>query len=249
MQSVQQDISATDRVDADLVEYRAVSVMAIVGLVLALCSAAGFGHPVFWTVAVVAVILNLVALRRIAEHSPPLLGRTAALVGLAVALTLGAAAPTQYFVSAARSRQEARQLGRLWLEAITNHNPELAVELEQPPGARLGPEEDLRANYRDEPAAAKGLREFSERPLVEVISAAGQNSRIQYLETLSHQVTLQKERIKSLWRVTYNQGNEPKSVYVQLVLVRELVAPRRVWQWRVEGSGFAADPRAPAPSM
>jgi hypothetical protein len=240
MHGAQQNIVVADRADADLVEYRAVSITALIGLLVALLSVAGFGHPVLWAVPFMAVIVNLVALRRIAQHSPRLLGRGAALVGLAVALALGAAAPTRYLVSAARSRHEARQLAELWLQALAKHNRELALELEQAPQSRLPPDEDLRANYRDEPAAAKALREFADRPLVRAIGAAGDAATFEYLETQVQQVTLQKERIKSLWRVTYDQDGKPMSFLVQLTLVRELRDPRRVRQWTVERSGFAS---------
>jgi hypothetical protein len=246
MPGVQQDIPATHHAEADLVEYRAVSVTALLGLLLGFSSAAAFGHPIFWAVPVVGVFLNLLALRNIANHSPPLLGRGAAIVGLALSLALGAAAATQYSVSAARSRHEAQQLGRLWLEALANHNPELALELEQLPPGRLAPGEDLRLNYRDEPVAAKALGEFTDRPLIAAMIAAGPDAQIQYLETALHQVTLHKERIRSRWRVTYERAGEPTTFYVQILLTRELLAPRRVWEWRVEKSDFAAGPSVPA---
>src|SRR5262249_54395616 len=151
MPGVQQDISPRDRIDADLAEYRAVSALAIVGLFLGIASACAFGHPVFWIVPIAAALINVAALKRIAAEAPRLVGRRAALCGLALALLIGAAAPTQFYVSAARGRSEARQVGQLWIEALTHNNPELALELEQDPSGRLPAGDDLRSNYRDEP--------------------------------------------------------------------------------------------------
>ena len=75
MPGVQQDISPMDRVEADLAEYRAVSATAIVGLLLGIASVSAFGHPIFWVVPILAVLINGAALRRIAHESPRLVGR------------------------------------------------------------------------------------------------------------------------------------------------------------------------------
>ena len=138
---------------------------------------------------------------------------------MTLALLLGAAAPTQFFVSAAHRPWRGRtQFGRLWLEALTHNNAELALELEQPPDHRLPAGEDLRANYRDEPSAAKALREFLEKPLPQALIAAGPAAQVEYVATQSHQYTLHMERVKSLWKVTYEKDGQPDAFGVQLIL-------------------------------
>ncbi len=222
MQGTQQDLMARDPREAELNEYRAVSASAILGLILALVSLAAFGHPVLWCLPVVAAIVNLLALARIASQAPRLLGRSIALLGLSLSLAIGAAAPTHHWASNLRIRHEAQHVVRTWLDDVRQHRLEAAVELMLEPYRRLLPTDDPISFYRDEPRALAALRELAERPLINAIAALGMDSQVRYLETSAYQKTLHKERVVSLWAVTYKAEGNLKTILVRASVERDL---------------------------
>ncbi len=79
--------------------YRTVSASAIFALVLGLFSAVAFAHPLLWALPLVAAGLAIAALVRIAQQPHELIGRKAALIGLAAAVLFGSAAISYSFVA------------------------------------------------------------------------------------------------------------------------------------------------------
>jgi hypothetical protein len=231
MQGIEQDSLTRDYREAELHEYQAVSAGALFGLFLAVVSAAAFAHPVLWFLPVVAALANLLALARIASQAPRLLGRPVALFGLVLSLILGAAAPSYYAASGFRTRHEAQFVARQWLDDVRHHRLEAAAELMLEPFNRLPAGEDPVTNYRDEPRAMRALRELSERPLVVAIEAIGAESQVHYLDTIFHHITPFKERVSSLWALTYKDDGKLKSILVRASLERDKKGPtgRNFW--------------------
>lgn len=228
--------------ESELHEYRAVSASAVFGFVASLISATALIHPVLWTLPCVAAIINLVSLARIHSQAPRLVGRTLALVGLSLSLVVAAAAPTNYLASNLRTRYEARHVMQAWLDDVRQHRLEAAVELMLPPATRLPPGDDPVLYYRDEPRALKALRELAERPLVQAIEKIGMNSQVRYLETQGHNYNPFKERIVSVWAVTYKEHDELKTVLVRASLERDARGPRGTDFWWITKVDLVTSP-------
>ena len=78
----------SDPQDTEMAEYRAVSGLAVCGLLVALLALVALIHPACWIVPPVAILLCLAALIRIANEDLALVGRKAALAaGLATMLS------------------------------------------------------------------------------------------------------------------------------------------------------------------
>ena len=238
----EQKTVVTDRVDPTLLEYRAVSVAALVGLLLALASAAAFWHPVLWSLPLIAVIVNSFALRRISQDSPRLVGRAAALSGLALAVAVGVAAPTRHFGLQARAEYEARKLVQSWFDALKNQGFDQAFELTLEVLERQPTREDRRAFYANEPKARNALRAFSTDAVVRAIAELGDAAQVRFLETRRYHATPYKERVWSLWAVTYEQQGRPTSFLVQAEAERDITSPRRVRQWKITAFNLVERP-------
>ena len=244
MQGAKQDSVVADAHQAELIEYRAVSVAALLGLLLALISPVSFGHPVLWSLPLVAVIVNLFALGRISQHAPVLLGRGIALAGLAISLAIGAAAPTQYVLGEARVRYETRQLAEYWFDSVRQRRFEPALELLQEPWKRQPPGENIAAHYRDDAKSAIALRDFADGPLVRALATLGPDAHIRYLQTAVHHTNPFKERVASLWAVTYKEDGNLKSFMVRVSLERDAKAPRLVNMWWIKSVDLIEQPPA-----
>jgi hypothetical protein len=244
MPGIEQQRASEQHYESELHEYRAVSAGAVFGFVASLASAAAFVHPILWCLPCAAAIINLLALARIQSQAPRLIGRTLALTGLSLSLALGAAASTNYVTSNQRARYESRHVVRTWLDNVRQRRLESAMELMIPPENRLSPSDDPVPFYRDEPRALNGLRELSERPLVQTLETIGMNSQVRYLETQGHHVNPFKERVISLWAVTYKEKDELKSILIRASLERNAKGPRGTEFWTLTNADLA--PTLPA---
>ena len=81
----------------DELPYRSVSSLAVLSLVLGLLSVTALTSPGAWLVPLPAALCAVWALHRIRQRPDELLGRKAALAGLALALSFGCWAPARYF--------------------------------------------------------------------------------------------------------------------------------------------------------
>jgi len=222
----------------DIVEYRAISATAIVGIVLAVVSVITFAHPVFWIVPVVAVVVCLVALWQIARHAPELIGRRAAIIGLALSIVLGIAAPTRHFILVVRSRFEARQLALFWLNAVRQHDLKQAVEFMRDVSVqKLSGEED-EVIEREGPMGPRARGPLPITQVVRAIEELGESAEIRYIDVEEQTASSSNEKIVSLWEVSAQHDGKPKSMRVRLWVDRNARAPRSVREWRVASAQF-----------
>ncbi len=81
--------------DADIVEYRALCVLAVAALILGLASPLAVVDPLLWTVPICGTIVSAAALWRIARNSS-LTGRRLALAGLWLSVVFAVAGPVDW---------------------------------------------------------------------------------------------------------------------------------------------------------
>ncbi|MBI2823876.1 MAG: hypothetical protein HYX69_04190 [Planctomycetia bacterium] len=242
MSELQDQRPAPSGWDGEWGQYRAISALAVAGVLAALVSILAFWHPILWVLPAAAVIVNVLALRRIARSAPELIGRGVALAGLGLALVLAAAAPTRYFVWQWRSRLEARDLALRWFEALREGHPAKAVHMILAPNAPLSGSDDLWAYYRGAPDGPQYVRTFASEPAVRAILALGPAAHVRPLGTEEHYTTNMTERLTSLFAVTYDRAGKPSTFLVRILLERKLEAAHRTNQWRLLKASFVDAP-------
>jgi hypothetical protein len=220
--------------DADEVaEYRNVSALAIVGLVFGLMSPLCFASPLFMAIPLFGVAISVLALRRIAASDGALVGRWAAIAGLVLAvLSASAAISREQIISTIRTRQAAA-LGRDWLELLLQGDTEKAF--------RLTVAGNRRSPQPPEPMAPAPTKtpydEFLEHPIIPQLAAAGANSQVRYLETLSFEPQARRQfLITQRFVVTPDQtaaDGHAHPIEVSLTLQRSQLATERQSRWLV----------------
>lgn len=216
------------------VAYRSVSVKAVVGLVLGAFSALALIHPLLWIVPAAAVALSLLALREIGLDDNRLVGRGAALAGLAVALFFGTAAAGAYYARRAMAIDEARQTADIWFDRLQHDEPHRAHQLSLPPNERFPIDEpNLWEAYRGLPKMSAGLTEFVEKPAVAALLKLGPRAKVRFYSTEGYATGGKLEGVKMLYAVTYGEGQRPRTFFVQLAVVRRADAPAGQNPWYV----------------
>jgi len=154
-------------------DYHAVSALAVVGLLCGLAAATAILSPALWIVALLGVLLNVLALARIAREAPALIGRKAALVGLILSVFFGAVAMTDWYTYSELINREARQFAALWFDSLRDHEPQKAHQLTRPASTRRPFDEKLWDLYFDGSEPREDLKAYLERPEVRTLLDLG----------------------------------------------------------------------------
>jgi hypothetical protein len=162
-------------------EYRTLSVLAVVSLVIGLASPLCFAAPLARTIPLVGMAIALVALRQIAVSGGTLAGRWAAMTGLALSTASLLAVLSYGQVMRYLYVQQADEFGRNWLATLQSGDTRRAFRLTsagaqpEPPASDLGP-----------PKTKNPYDEFLDNPLIQRLTQVGAGGQIQLEDTYSY---------------------------------------------------------------
>jgi hypothetical protein len=121
--------SLPEHPDPDLIGYRPVSGWCLAAVLIGLASIVALVHPLLWCVPLAGVVVALVALRRIERSEVKLVGRKAALIGLAFSVIYGVAAPVRLKAREHWLAVRAERLADEFLEDFRTRNVASAFAL------------------------------------------------------------------------------------------------------------------------
>jgi hypothetical protein len=223
-------LSAGD--EAGLVEYQAISPLSVVALVLGLASPLACAGRLLWLLPVAAALVSAIALRQIALSSTGLVGRKAALVGLALAVLFGSAAPTRLASRKWILYSQARSVASGWMELVRQgqldqaHQWTLPYIERQPPGASL-------ATFYQASAEAKEKRdELFGQPHVARFVEAAAAGEIRFLGTDEHSVEDEVDFVFQSFAAAGRKDGRATTVKIHVVLKRSVqpLTDRVFWQ-------------------
>jgi len=218
--------------NAEEMEYQAISGLAVAALLVGLLSFTAFAFPLLWAVPLAGIVLGGLALRRIAQQAPALIGRKAAFVGLMLSLACAAAAPTEWLAYRWLLRREARRVALAWFDFLSNDEPGLAHQLAQDPRYRRPPEGML--EYRST------LEKYVSAPAIRSLLALGDRARVRYYDTAAEYHAHDYDAVEQTYAVTYEQEGRSKTFFVALTLrrYRDTRARRAGWSVQLDEAGF-----------
>lgn len=232
--------------EEDLGDYRAVSAMAVIGVVLGILSATAFIHPLLWLLACIAVIVNAVALRQLAESNSRLLGRKAALAGMAVSLIFTIAAPTQFLIHRHMLSREAVGVAREWFGYFRDNRPEMAFSMSHYPMSKEARERLPMPARGESGSAMRPIRDFLREPQVDLMLKLGKRAHIRFFETEEVWSGGNMEGVREIYVVTVGENAQPTSFFIRLGVTRSRDLATGEWQWQVTKNEFL---NAPPPGL
>jgi hypothetical protein len=234
-------VEATETM-AEVPGYRPLSLMALFGLVLGIVSLLALVHPVFWLVPAVAVGVNAVALWRIAQAAPPMIGRRLGQMGLALSLILLVAAPAHVFLDMWIMRVRALRLADQWFGYLANNKPHLAHRLTMDaPGAIPKDEEEVWGFYRAAFSAEQSLREWLYKPEVRALLRLGRRARVRLYRVLRQTPLSRGQLVEARYAVTFEEGGKPKSFLVDVAIKRAKFYESGVVVWNISSSDLVTE--------
>ena len=230
--------------DADTKQYRAVSGLAILGLLASLLSLLGLVTPLLWALAIVALLVNLAALKRIRANAPALLGRKAALAGLAVSAVALCAAPADWIVYRTLLRGEARQCAGLWFDYLRDNQPHKAHQLTLNPTTRDPLDDTLWESYREGSQGRPIFEGNLRSPEVRTLLALGDKATVRYYATESQWTEGDKDEVYQTFAVTFPDSDGLKTFFVGLMLERSVHSPTGRAYWQISRTFGGVKPKA-----
>ncbi|MFH1924296.1 MAG: hypothetical protein ABIP48_30965 [Planctomycetota bacterium] len=234
----------SDREDAEIAQYRAVSVLALAGFLVALLSPAAFGHPLLWAVPVAGIVLCALALRRIALEAPALIGRKPAFVGLIASVIVGVAAPTAAFTYGQLIDREAREFAFQWFEILRRGEPEKSHQLTMPPEQRLPLDEGLWDFYTLGSTQRTELEAHVGRPEIRSLLALGDKARVRYYDTEARRESDDNETLEQVYAVTTEEAGRKTSFFLRLTLRRYRLSSTGRARWQLSDFRGGIRPKA-----
>lgn len=202
--------------EADSTDYRAVSALAVLGMVFGLLSPLALLGLLGGFFPMAGAVVSLTALRRIARRAPELVGRKAAIFGLALSVLFGALALSRSGVYAWVVDHQSRQVVLRWFDLLARQQPHKAMELMRPPSDRTPPDGDAWALYRQDEKNRNRLAMFVEDPLVRTLLALGNNALVRYQGTEHVSGRKGKEELVQIYSVTFDENGRTKTFFVEV---------------------------------
>ena len=131
-----QPIGSSAQLDRDPIEYGPISGWAFVAVFLGLLSGAAVAGPILWFIPLFAVVISLIAMRKIATSAGQLSGWNLALLGLLAAVFFGIAGPAHTFSRQYYLQARAARFGEKFIELLEQNQPLPAFQCTLPPGLR-----------------------------------------------------------------------------------------------------------------
>lgn len=225
-------------VDADeFGDYRSLSWLAVTALALGLASCTVLLSARLCVLPILGVVFAVAALRSLAQQAPRLLGRKAALCGLALAAVFGAWGVTQEIGRQLVISRQARRHALHWLELVQAGRLLEADQLHHPQDDRQPPEARLEAFYKQNSEARKRMEEFFQQAALKKIVEVGPRGTFRYEqdeEIASEQLArMPLERISQRFVLDYQEDGQPRSQPFLVTLARTYNRALGEAQWEV----------------
>jgi hypothetical protein len=238
------DVEPTfDGHEAELEQYRSVSVAAVFALVLGLLSPLAVLHPVLWAVPLAGIVVGLFALFQLRSGAGQLTGRRAAVWGLALCAVFGAAGPARYLSRQSLVRREARQMADQWLGYLRAGDQYKAHQLIFDPGHRAPLDDALPRYYERNREERTSLAGYVVEEPMKTLLALGDKARIENVGAIEHQSEGQRDVVVQQYRVSYPEAGQTRQFYVQVALTRQLYGRDRLGQWSVGKATMSQTPQ------
>jgi hypothetical protein len=212
----------------DVIRYRAVSGLAVAGLLMGLASPLALLGLPGWLVPAGGALLNGLALARIARAGPALIGRKAALAGLGLSLLFAAAAVSRWYVANRLLRNEAMRFAAVWFDALRRGNSQRAFQLTLDPAHRWPSGEDPRNFDRDNPRRHEQFQRYLRQPPVPTLLALGPKAQVRLCEAADLGQQDGHPWVQLTYAVTCD--DPATSFFLTLTLDRFITAGRTDWR-------------------
>lgn len=222
------------RVERDIVEYGRFSGWALAALLLGVLSATAIVAPLLWSIPVLALVISLIAMKKIKTSEGRLTGWRVALLGLLLAVFFGMAGPVHTASRRYLIETRAAHFAAKFMQLLQQHQPLEAFQLTRPAAARTPLTPGQTDPYAKDPAAKKAYGEFLDLALVKMLLDAGQQAKIDLLSATYYAGDDSRDLATVKYQIqTPEKSGGVKSTALFMYVERTLAYGSHTEQWRI----------------
>lgn len=206
----------------DIASYRTVSILSIVSLVLGLAAPLALLAPLLFTIPITGAAVAWLAIRRIAASDGALMGRTSAMLGLALSIAGISAAFTRTTLSRELLSWQARAAAREWFALLQAGDAKQAFQLTTDSRQNPPPMPPGGTPTGETAAETSPLEAFRANPVVHFLLDLAKEVTVEYVrDSAFDAVSPGNERIQQLYTVHVpSNSNAASAKSVELTLQR-----------------------------
>jgi len=238
--------------DDDVVQYQAVSALAVVGLIAGLLASTALLTPALWFVSLAGIAVNGLALWRIARQTPALVGRKAALAGMGLSIFFGAAGLGDWLAYRLLITREAREVAAAWFDQLQHDQPHKAHQLTRHPNIRLPLGDKLWKDYFEGSDLRMDLQTYVAKAEVRSLLALGDKAQVRFYRSAGPWQESGRDIVGLVYAVTIPKSQAEggkQTFFVNLILERHHLAAQARADWQITSTegGVLPDGTKPDP--
>ena len=216
--------------EGEIIEYRALSGLAVTSLVLGLLSVLALFGTLLLVIPLLGIVAAILAMRAIKSNPTQLTGRGLAMVGVALSVLFGAASPARTISRNLWLESRAQEFADLLFQYLAEGDTYRAHQLTLSPDARLPIDADLESLYSEE--LKNQLKQvFRAGSAAHKLLELGQNARYQHIETRITPIRTYEDWVNLGYEVTDVRDDTAEPIRLNLLLTRTVsIADNEQWQ-------------------
>jgi hypothetical protein len=225
-------------------QYRSLSVLAIVSLVLGLASPLCFGAVLLMVIPLAGIATSILALRRIYTSDGALAGAWAAVAGLVLSSMFLVAPFTRVYVLRVVRTRQAQEFARSWIDTVRAGDTEHAFRLTIDSTRGSMPPEPGQPPPKETP-----YDRFVAQPIVKALVAAGPDSTVNFVTTTSYDArSFNHVYVQQRYDIVPpTTKNNAATVHLQVMVQRAKLPSEGRSRWMIWSFDDAYKPTPPTP--
>jgi hypothetical protein len=213
--------------------YRSISVLAIVSIVIGVAAPLCMMAPLLFVLPIVGIAVALLALRGIEVSAGTLIGRKAALIGIAISVASIGAALTRTKLSEVMLSQQARGTALEWIALLQDGKVDDAFEMTM--ASRKGPPPPSPMNMGPSEPPQEPIDAFRANPVVHFLAEHGEGADVKYVENVAFDPgVLGAAMVAQEYDVAASQETDGEpTTRIKVALSRIRGGRGASWQWLV----------------
>jgi len=212
----------TEGRDEEISQYRSVCAASVIGLLLSLLSPLAVVSQSLLLVPLLGMVVCLIGLWRISRRPDELIGRKAALVGLAISCLFAAAVASGRYYHERLLVGEAERFASIWMEQLAEGRPYNACQLLLDRDERHVLGDDLDEYYQSHPKLREIIDErYLDNSAVQTLLAAGATAKIESVQTTGVWRKPELAYVHLLYWISYEEDGQQKTMPLKLGLERK----------------------------
>jgi hypothetical protein len=238
--------SPVSAIENELPSYRAISPLAVLSLVCGVLSILSFSHWLFLSFAAAAIVLGILASRKITRYSDVLTGQGLAQAGIALGLIFGLASLTTSAVQGWIRVREATKFAKTYANALTKEPFEVVLWYGQPPIRREG--STPKEVYDAMKESSASMMDLEQKNLMQLKSEASEKGAdLHFVKIDSHGQDKLTSYAAALYELHHPPGHTPEDEFV-LAVFKGAVKNRK-YEWWVDNVYFPYNPESDKPQI